>query len=69
MITITNNLKNLTQAEKKIVDAAFCYEYLHGIGVICLNNWAVWWNCTNSTDAKVYLDGRNVPKFKKGVER
>jgi hypothetical protein len=70
MITITNNLVHLTEEEKNLIDSALSYEYLYGVGVITLKTKvsAIWWDCTNSADAKDYLDSRKVKEFKVGVK-
>jgi hypothetical protein len=68
MITITNNLVHLTEEEKNLIDSALSYEYLYGVGVITLKtkDSAIWWDCTNSADAKDYLASCNVKELRGG---
>jgi hypothetical protein len=71
MKNITNNLVHFTPAEKEIVDSAIGYEYLYGNGLIYLylnNDCCIFWDCTNSADAKDYLDGRNIEEVKGGIK-
>lgn len=70
MKKIFNNLSQLTEEEKNLVDTATVYEYVYGSGNIYLyqgsvdkNAVSALWDCTDTTEAKDYLDSRHIPEL------
>lgn len=51
---ITNNVVHLTDEEQAAIRASEWFMYCYGVGVIMTDN-NIWWDCTNSADAKDYL--------------
>jgi hypothetical protein len=64
-MTIKNNVGQLTQEEKDLLQKASFYMYTFGVGLIFLSNCT--WDCSDSILAKAYLDRLNIPE--KGREK